>query len=100
MLWPAWSYPDDRYYYQWMDQPLPEPEPTDAGIKSALVDRLHENPYTADEEIKVDVKQHVVILGGVVSSWLARGRCLGHPPVWSTSATSSTPTRSAPRPGR
>ncbi|MDP4508376.1 BON domain-containing protein [Nonomuraea sp. NBC_00507] len=67
---PAWSYPPDRYYYGWRDQ---HPAvPTDREIKSQLVDRLRDNPHTKDADIRVDVKQRVVILGGDVSTWLAK----------------------------
>jgi BON domain-containing protein len=65
-----WTYPDERYYYGWLD--MPPTEPTDGEIKSAVIDRLHHDRYTRDEDIKVDVKQKVVILGGEVSSWLAK----------------------------
>ncbi|WP_158088847.1 BON domain-containing protein [Thermoactinospora rubra] len=68
---PAWSYPADRYYYGWFEQ-TPPTEPSDGEIKSQLVDRLKENPHTKDADIRVDVKQRVVILGGEVSSWLAK----------------------------
>lgn len=37
-----------------------------------MIERLHRNPHPKDETIKVDVKQKVVILGGEVSSWLAK----------------------------
>lgn len=67
----AWVYPDARYYYDWWGTPWPA-EPTDGEIKSVVVDRLRENPFTKDDEIRVDVKQGVVILGGEVSSWVAK----------------------------
>jgi hypothetical protein len=69
---PAWNYPPERYYYGWWNEPRPPAEPSDREIKSQLVDRLRENPHTKDAEIRVDVKQRVVILGGDVSSWLAK----------------------------
>jgi BON domain-containing protein len=68
---PAWTYPEDRYYYSWLDERRPAP-PTDGEIKSTVVKRLKENPLTKNDDIKVDVKQAVVILGGEVSSWLAK----------------------------
>jgi osmotically-inducible protein OsmY len=75
-MWPIgpWSYPDTRYYYDWWDADAKPPEiaPSDAEIKSTVVDRLKTNPRTADDDIRVDVKQHVVILGGEVSSWLTK----------------------------
>ena len=36
------------------------------------MERLHQNPHTADETIRVDVKRSVVILTGEVSSVLAK----------------------------
>ena len=44
---------------------------TDGDIKSVVVNRLRENPWTKDDEIRVDVKRNVVILTGDISS--ARG---------------------------
>ena len=67
-----WNYPAARYYYGWYDEPLLAPEPTDADIKTVVVDRLRDNPYTVDDEIRVDVKQRVVVLGGEVVSILAK----------------------------
>lgn len=66
-----WTYPADRYYYPWWGAPLSD-EPSDGQIKSRIVDRLRENPYTKDCDLKVDVKQRVVILGGEVPSWIAK----------------------------
>jgi osmotically-inducible protein OsmY len=77
-----WTYPDDRYYYGWLDVPIPT-EPTDGEIKKAVIERLHRDRYTKDEDIKVDVKQKVVILGGEVSSWMAK-RAAGDD-AWDTS---------------
>lgn len=71
MTMTPWVYPDGRYYYGWWGAPWPT-EPTDGGIKAMLVDRLRVNEHTKDEELKVDVKQGVVILGGEVSGWLAK----------------------------
>jgi osmotically-inducible protein OsmY len=68
---PPWTYPDERYYYGWLGQPVTL-APTDGQIKSMVVDRLRENPYTEDDYIKVDVAQRVVVLGGSVSSWRAK----------------------------
>jgi osmotically-inducible protein OsmY len=71
---PPWTYPDARYYYDWLDKTPPEAEvePSDGDIKSAVVDRLKTNTYTKHDDIKVDVKQGVVVLGGEVSSWLVK----------------------------
>lgn len=66
-----WVYPDNRYYYGWYGQPWPI-EPSDGDIKAVVVDRLRENPLTRDHDLKVDVKQGVVVLGGEVASWLAK----------------------------
>ncbi len=65
-----WTYPDERYYYEWYGDP--RVEPTDGDIKAMVVDRLRENPLTKGHDLTVDVKQHVVILGGTVSSPLAK----------------------------
>jgi osmotically-inducible protein OsmY len=65
-----WMYPDARYYYQWYDEP--RREPTDGEIKSMVVDQLRVNRYTKDDDLRVDVKQGVVILGGTVRSSLAK----------------------------
>lgn len=65
-----WTYPADRYYYGWYDSP--PPPPTDGEIKSVVVDRLRENPLTKDHDLRVDVAQRVVVLGGRVSSTLAK----------------------------
>lgn len=68
----AWTYPDERYYYGWAEEPRPIPEPADLDIKSAVVSRLRDNPQTKGCDIKVDVKQKVVILGGEVPHWVAK----------------------------
>jgi osmotically-inducible protein OsmY len=65
-----WTYPTDRYYYGWYARP--PAEPTDGDIKSLVVDRLRENPFTKEYDIKVDVKQRVVVLGGRVGSSVAK----------------------------
>lgn len=67
-----WTYPTDRYYYNWWEGPVPPGHPTDREIKSTVVERLKANARTKDEDIRVDVKQAVVILGGEVSSGLAK----------------------------
>ena len=72
-MWPIgpWTYPDERYYYTWWAEEPPT-VPNDGDIKSMVVDQLKNNEKTKDNEIKVDVKQGVVVLGGTVSSWLAK----------------------------
>lgn len=65
-----WTYPDERYYYGWAGMPVGPP--SDGEIKSVVVERLRENRFTKDDDIKVDVKQGVVILGGEVGNWRAK----------------------------
>ena len=73
MAWTGepWTYPESRYYYDWRDVPPPR-EPSDGEIKAFVVERLRDNPHTKDADIKVDVKQRVVVLGGDVPSWVAK----------------------------
>ena len=91
MVLAPWVYPADRYYYCWYEEPT-DWEPTDGDIKSTVANRLRDNPLTADSDIWVDVRQHVVVLGrgGFLphspSDLLAT--TLGTPVVLSTSATS------------
>jgi osmotically-inducible protein OsmY len=66
----SWTYPADRYYYGWYGE-VP-PLGTDSALKATVVDRLRENPLTAPYDLKVDVKQAVVVLGGIVGSSLAK----------------------------
>ncbi|MGP3921125.1 BON domain-containing protein [Nonomuraea sp. 10N515B] len=66
-----WTYPQERYYYPWLGAPQ-LPVPSDGHIKAQVVNRLRENPHTKGFDLKVDVKQRVVVLGGLVSSWLAK----------------------------
>lgn len=70
----AFTYPENRYYYDWYsaEVPPPSPHPTDSSIKAAVVDRLRNNLFTKDCELRVDVKRGVVILQGVVSTRLAK----------------------------
>lgn len=72
-MFPPWSYPAGRYYYDWYSpDSIPPVEPTDSDIKSMIVDQLRVNPHTKDDDITVDVKRNVVILTGDVSSSLAK----------------------------
>lgn len=64
-------YPVDRYYDDWIYS-AETPPPSDLDIKSRLVDRLREDPQTADSEIQVDVKRRVVVLGGDAQSQTAK----------------------------
>ena len=65
-----WTYPNDRYYYGWYESP--PRAPSDGEIKSVVVDRLRENPLTKPYDIRIDVVQRVVVLGGAVGSTLAK----------------------------
>src|SRR5688572_23743473 len=62
-----WEYPAMRYYYDWYTD-LPPRQPSDADVKSLVVARLRDNPLTAPDTIRVDVKRGVVILSGEVHS--------------------------------
>ena len=70
----AFIYPESRYYYEWYaaEAPSLQPRPTDSTIKAAVVERLRNNLFTKDCELRVDVKRGVVILAGVVDSRLAK----------------------------
>lgn len=46
--------------------------PTDREVKSTIVSRLRENPYTQDARIKVAVRDGVVRLDGQVPSRLVK----------------------------
>jgi osmotically-inducible protein OsmY len=46
--------------------------PTDREVRSTVIHRLRENPYTQDHRIKVTVSEGVVELGGRVDSLAAR----------------------------
>jgi osmotically-inducible protein OsmY len=61
----AWTMQRDRYYYRADDLPADE-LPTDRELKTTVVHRLRENPYTQDARIKVSVADGVVRLGGRV----------------------------------
>src|SRR5262245_59437105 len=67
----AWITQRNRTTYSWNDVPT-EYVPSDREMKSALVHRLNENPYTEDAEIKVDVDHRVIVLGGEVDTAIAR----------------------------
>jgi osmotically-inducible protein OsmY len=64
----AWTMRGDRYDYT----PGGEPGLPDREVKSTVVHRLRENPYTADGHIRVSVHDGVVSLGGTVTSLEAR----------------------------
>lgn len=67
----VWINPSDRYYYDWYGVPH-DVEPTDGDIKATVVERLRENVHTKPFDLLVDVKQHVVVLGGRVGTTLAK----------------------------
>jgi osmotically-inducible protein OsmY len=67
----AWISYRDRTTYGWQDVPN-DAVPSDREMKSALVHRLHENLYTQDAHIKVDVDRRVIVLGGEVDSTTAK----------------------------
>jgi osmotically-inducible protein OsmY len=67
----TWINRKDRTTYSWSDVPA-EALPSDREMKSALVHRLNENPYTEDAEIKVDVDHRVIVLGGEVETPIAK----------------------------
>ena len=67
----AWISRKDRTTYSWSDVPA-EVLPSDREMKSALVHRLNENPYTDDAEIRVDVDHRVIVLGGEVGTPIAK----------------------------
>lgn len=67
----TWITTPERTTYDWDEVP-PEDVPTDREMKSVLVSRLNENPYTEDCQIKVDVSDRTVVLLGDVESSTAR----------------------------
>jgi osmotically-inducible protein OsmY len=67
----AWINRTGRTTYSWQDVPS-ERLPNDREMKSTLVHRLNENPYTEDAAIRVDVDHRVVVLGGEVDSPIAK----------------------------
>lgn len=66
----AWIMRGDRYDYTPADETAVELP--DREVKSTVVHRLRENPYTADGYIRVSVNDGVVRLGGTVRSIEAR----------------------------
>jgi osmotically-inducible protein OsmY len=67
----AWTMQQDRVTHRTDDLPVVD-LPTDREVKSTVVHRLRENPYTADGHIKVAVSDGVVELNGTVTSLEAR----------------------------
>jgi osmotically-inducible protein OsmY len=55
-----------------MPQHRPVPRPSDRDVKSTVVRRLRENPYTQGSRIKVQVRAGVVTLAGAVDSPVAK----------------------------
>ncbi|MEO5724274.1 MAG: CBS domain-containing protein [Ilumatobacteraceae bacterium] len=70
-----WIIPGERYYYGWYAgagrQDLPHNRP-DSAIKAEIVERLRQNPHTADCTLRIDVKQAVVIMQGDVATRIAK----------------------------
>jgi len=52
--------------------------PADGQIKKAVIEGLHRDPHTKDEDIKIDVKQKVIILGCILSIRQRVARAAGH----------------------
>jgi osmotically-inducible protein OsmY len=67
----AWINRTGRTTYSWRDVPA-ERLPSDREMKSTLVHRLNENPYTEDAAIRVDVDHRVIVLGGEVDTSIAK----------------------------
>ena len=67
----AWITTPDRTTYDWHEVPTND-VPTDREMKSVLVSRLNENPYTQDAHIRVDVSDRAVVLLGDVESPTAK----------------------------
>jgi len=63
----AWTMQRDRFYYR-SDDISPDELPTDREVKTTVVHRLRENPYTQDCRIKVSVTDGVVHLDGRVTT--------------------------------
>src|SRR5215203_6410314 len=94
-----WVYPESRYYETWYEQP--PAERSDGEIKAEVVYRLRENPHTREHVLRVDVKDHVVILDGEVPTTLAK-RAAGDD-AWDTAGVadvSNLITVAGPEPSR
>jgi osmotically-inducible protein OsmY len=63
----AWITTAKRTTFGWNDVPDAD-VPTDREMKSTLVHRLKENPYTEDASIRVEVTNRVAILVGEVET--------------------------------
>ena len=63
----SWITYGDRTTYAWQDVPADD-VPNDREMKTALVQRLHENLFTQDAQIRVEVDHRVIVLGGEVQS--------------------------------
>jgi osmotically-inducible protein OsmY len=62
----AWITTTERTIYGWHDVASTD-VPSDRDMKHALVERLRENLYTQDAQIRVEVTARVVVLDGEVS---------------------------------
>jgi osmotically-inducible protein OsmY len=63
----AWITTTERTIYGWHDVPTSD-VPNDREMKRALVERLRENLYTEDAQIRVDVTDRVIVLDGEVEA--------------------------------
>jgi osmotically-inducible protein OsmY len=63
----AWITTHERTTYDWHEVPSDD-VPSDREMKSVLVSRLNENPYTQDAQIRVDVEDRTVVLLGAVET--------------------------------
>lgn len=79
-MYPLWPYPPTRHHHDWYA--TPPVSPTDGEIKAAVIERLRENPHTRDDDIRVDVSQRVVVLGGRIAS--AHGKRAAGDEAWDT----------------
>jgi osmotically-inducible protein OsmY len=65
-----WAYPENRYYYEWYEEP--SGERSDTEIKQDLLDQIRSGPYAEQYDIDVDVKKGVVILTGTAATTVAK----------------------------
>jgi osmotically-inducible protein OsmY len=63
----GWITTTERTIYGWHDVPTAD-VPNDREMKRALVERLRENLYTQDAQIRVDVTDRVIVLDGEVET--------------------------------
>lgn len=63
----GWITTTERTIYGWRDVPTAD-VPNDREMKRALVERLRENLYTQDAQIRVEVTDRVIVLDGEVET--------------------------------